>query len=77
MIPFLLALAMLGGAVWSFVAALMKQLFEMDEYITTLMLNMIADFFTYWAISGPFSRALKKIQFLPQLSGRRVTNQFI
>jgi simple sugar transport system permease protein len=26
----------------------------MDEYITTLMMNMIADFFTYWAITYPF-----------------------
>jgi len=26
----------------------------MSEFITTLMLNMIADFFTYWAINYPF-----------------------
>ena len=54
MIPFMLLLAMIGGALWSFLAAVMKQLFDMDEYITTLMLNMIADLFTYWAISYPF-----------------------
>lgn len=53
MIPFLLLLAMIGGALWSLLAAIMKQLFNMDEYITTLMLNMIADLLTYWAISYP------------------------
>ena len=54
MIPFLLILAMLGGALWSGVAALLKYWFNMSEFITTLMLNMIADFFTYWAINYPF-----------------------
>lgn len=54
MIPLLLGLAMVGGALWSGLAALMKQLWNMDEYITTLMLNMIADLLTYWAISYPF-----------------------
>ena len=54
MIPFLLVLAMVGGALWSGIAGLLKRLFNMDEYITTLMMNMIADFFTYWAITYPF-----------------------
>lgn len=54
MIPLLLIAAMLGGAIWSGIAGLMKHWFNMDEFITTLMLNMIADFFTYWAISKPF-----------------------
>ncbi len=54
MIPLLLFLAMLGGALWSGLAGLLKQWFNMSEFITTLMLNMIADFFTYWAINYPF-----------------------
>lgn len=54
MIPLLLLLAMLGGAMWSGVAALLKHWFNMSEFITTLMLNMIADYFTYWAINYPF-----------------------
>lgn len=54
MIPVLLLLAMLGGALWSGLAGLMRLWFKMDEFITTLMLNMIADYFTYWAISYPF-----------------------
>lgn len=54
MVPLLLILAMIGGALWSGVAALLKYWFNMSEFITTLMLNMIADFFTYWAITYPF-----------------------
>ncbi len=53
MIPFLLILSMLGGALWSGIAALFKQLFSMDEFITTLMLNMIANYLTLWAITYP------------------------
>ncbi len=54
MIPALLLLAMLGGALWSGIAAVLKRLFNMDEFITTLMLNMIADFLTLWGITYPF-----------------------
>jgi ABC-type uncharacterized transport system permease subunit len=54
MIPTLILAAILGGMVWSGAAALMRRWFNMDEFITTLMLNMIADYFTYWAISYPF-----------------------
>jgi len=54
MIPALLILSMIGGALWSGVAAVFKYWFNMSEFITTLMLNMIADYFTYWAITYPF-----------------------
>lgn len=54
MIPVLILLAMIGGALWSGIAALFKRFFNMSEFITTLMLNMIADSFTYWAITYPF-----------------------
>lgn len=53
MIPFLLILSMLGGALWSGVAAMLRRWFNMSEFITTLMLNMIADFVALWAISYP------------------------
>ena len=50
-ITVLLGLAMIGGALWSGVAALLRQAFNMSEFIVTLMLNMIADFFTAWVIA--------------------------
>jgi simple sugar transport system permease protein len=52
-IPLLLLLAILGGALWSGLAGVLRQLFDMNEFIVTLMLNMIADFFTAWAIAYP------------------------
>lgn len=61
-IPLLMLLAMLGGALWSGIAAALRRLFNMDEFITTLMLNMIADFLTYWAISFPI---MDKTAFSP------------
>lgn len=54
MVPTLLLLAMIGGALWSGIAAAFNYWFNMSEFITTLMLNMIADYFTYWAITYPF-----------------------
>jgi len=53
-IPLLLLLAIAGGALWSALAGLLRQAFGMSEFIVTLMLNMIADFFTAWAIAYPF-----------------------
>jgi simple sugar transport system permease protein len=54
MIPTLILLAMLGGALWAGAAAFLRRAFNMSEFIVTLMLNMIADFFTAWAITAPF-----------------------
>ena len=67
MIPLLIILAMIGGALWSGLAALMRRFFSMDEFITTLMLNMIADFFTYWAISYPFFDKTAYSPMTPQI----------
>lgn len=53
MLPLLLLAALVGGALWSGVAAVLRLWFNMSEFITTLMLNMIADFFTLWAITHP------------------------
>ena len=68
MIPVLILLAMLGGALWSGIAALLKRLFNMDEFITTLMLNMIADFLTFWAIAHPFMDTEAYSPMTPQIS---------
>jgi len=53
MLPLLLAAALAGGAAWSGVAAFLRLRFGMSEFITTLMLNMIADAFVLWAITNP------------------------
>lgn len=54
MIPVLALLAIIGGVLWAGIAALLRRSFGMSEFIVTLMLNMIADFFTAWAITEPF-----------------------
>jgi simple sugar transport system permease protein len=57
MIPTLALLALFGGAAWAGVAALLRRLFDMSEFIVTLMLNIIADYFTIWAITYPLKDA--------------------
>lgn len=66
-IPLLVVLAMLGGALWSGLAALLRMAFNMSEFIVTLMLNMIADFFTAWAIAGPFMDKAAYSPMTPQI----------
>ena len=53
MIPLLILLAMLGGAFLSGVAALLRHWFNMSEFIVTLMLNFVVDYFTAWVIAFP------------------------
>ncbi len=49
----LIALAMLGGALWSALAATLRTRAGMNEFIVTLMLNSVAEKVTLWAISYP------------------------
>ncbi len=67
MAPVLILLAMLGGALWAGVAAFLRQAFHMSEFISTLMLNMIADFFTAWAIAYPFMDRTAFSPMTPQI----------
>lgn len=68
MLPLMILTAMLGGAFWSGLAALFKSAFNMSEFIITLMLNMIADFFTAWAITYPFMDKGAFSPMTPQIS---------
>jgi general nucleoside transport system permease protein len=76
MVPLLLLLSMLGGALWAGIAALLRRLFNMREFISTLMLNMIADYFTAWVIAypladrtafSPMTPPIEKTAWLPDL----------
>ena len=53
MVPLLMITAMSAGMLWSGIAAILKIRFRMNEFITTLMLNFIAEYFTLYLISGP------------------------
>lgn len=85
-IPVLVLAAMAGGALWSGVAALLRRAFGMSEFIVTLMLNMIADFFTAWVIAfplmdpraySPMTLAISRSGWLPDLGGFSTTILFM
>lgn len=67
-IPLLLLLAIAGGALWSSIAAFLRRAFEMSEFIVTLMLNMIADFFTAWVIAFPLMDRKAFSPMTPQIA---------
>lgn len=68
LIPTLALLAMAGGALWSGVAALLRQRFGMSEFIVTLMLNIIADYVTLWAITYPLKDATAYSPMTPAIA---------
>jgi len=68
MIPVLAVLAMAGGALWSGLAALLRQAFQMSEFIVTLMLNIIADYFVLWAIMDPLKDITAYSPMTPPIS---------
>jgi ABC-type uncharacterized transport system permease subunit len=53
MIPLSIAIALVVGALYAGIAAYLRSRFGMNEFITSLMLNFIADYFTLYLISGP------------------------
>jgi len=67
-IPALVLLAMIAGALWSGLAALLRMAFGMSEFIVTLMLNMIADFFTAWVIAFPLMDSKAYSPMTPQIA---------
>jgi simple sugar transport system permease protein len=80
MLPALILLALLGGALWAGLAALLRRAFGMSEFIVTLMLNSVADLFTAWMINigGPLSERgafspqsppIAQTGWLPELGG--------
>lgn len=77
-LPLLALAGAAGGALWAGLAALLKRLAGMSEFITTLMLNMIADSLTQWAITyplmdpaaySPMTRPLARSGWLPEIGG--------
>lgn len=78
MVPALILLALLGGALWAGIAGLLRYWFNMSEFIVTLMLNFVADFFTAWLIAfplldpqafSPMTRPIDTAGWLPEVGG--------
>ena len=53
LIPLSFIAAIVAGALWAGLAAWLKNRFNANEVITTLMLNYIADYFLMYLINGP------------------------
>jgi ABC-type uncharacterized transport system permease subunit len=53
LLPLCLLLSVLGGMVWMLVPALLKARLDVDEVVTTLMLNFIAISLTAYLVNGP------------------------
>jgi simple sugar transport system permease protein len=77
-IPALLAMGCVGGALWAAVPALLGRYAGMSEFIVTLMLNMIADSLTAWAVTyplmdpeaySPMTRPIASGGWLPRIAG--------
>lgn len=55
-IPLALIAAMVGGALWALIPALLKAKFGAHEVINTIMMNYIAFLLSAWLLIGPMTR---------------------
>lgn len=53
LLPMAILASMILGALWMLIPALLKSRLDVDEVVTTLMLNFIAISFTAWLVNGP------------------------
>lgn len=65
-LPVILLSAMLAGAAWAFIPALMKAKIGAHEVITTMMFTYIGRYLVSWIITGPF-KAEGQIPQTPEL----------
>lgn len=69
LIPLCFLAGFVGGAVWGLIAGLLKSRFNVNEVISTLMLNYVASFLVMYLIRGPMmdrSGAVKTGLVFPQ-----------
>lgn len=53
-LPFMILMGALGGALWGAIPALLKTHFNAEETLTTLMMNYIALFILLYLVNGPW-----------------------
>ncbi len=54
-IPFAILFAMIIGALWAAIPALLKVYFRVNEVLTTILLNYVAQYLTSYLVNNPFS----------------------
>lgn len=69
-VPLVLLSAMLAGAAWAFIPALMKAKIGAHEVITTMMFTYIGRYLVSWIVNGPFKAegAIPQTPQLPEVS---------
>lgn len=69
-VPLILLSAMLAGAAWAFIPALMKAKIGAHEVITTMMFTYIGRYLVSWIVTGPFKAegAIPQSPMLPESS---------
>lgn len=66
-LPLTLLAGVLGGAVWGFIPGVLKAKLEVNEVITTLMLNYIMIHLSAYLVHGPMRDQTSGITISPQL----------
>ncbi|TMJ05308.1 MAG: ABC transporter permease [Bacillati bacterium ANGP1] len=67
-LPVMFAAGFVGGALWGLLPSLLKLRLNVNEVITTLMMNYIALYFVSWLVTGPWRG--------PSVRGFAYTDQF-
>jgi len=67
-LPVMFAAGFVGGALWGLLPSLLKLRLNVNEVITTLMMNYIALYFVSWLVTGPWKG--------PSVRGFAYTDQF-
>ncbi|MEJ5230155.1 MAG: ABC transporter permease [Pseudothermotoga sp.] len=77
-IPLLAVTGGVAGALWAGIVAAMRRFYRMDEFISTLMMNFVAEYFTVYLVTYPFldkkayvpaTKLIKRFYFMPDING--------
>ncbi len=68
LMPLVLVMGVVGGALWGMLAAYLKNRFGANEVVTTIMLNYIAIFFTGFLVTGPMIETKGLFPQTPKIS---------
>jgi len=80
-IPLLAVTGGVAGALWAGIVAAMRRFYRMDEFISTLMMNFVAEYFTIYLVTYPFldkkayvpaTKLIKRLYFMPDINGLSV-----
>lgn len=76
MIPAALSASFLAGAAWGAIAGILKAYFNVNEILSTIMLNQIANFWMMYLVSNVFVDPAKKALGAPIPETRRLPREF-